>query len=259
MNKNFRITILGSGNVAEHLGKAFFNAGHNIHQIYSRNPITAKELALVLNAIYINSVEDIDAEADIYIFCVKDSAIVDIVNKFPIKNKLLVHTSGSVEMDIFKSKTSNQGVFYPLQSFVKGKDVDFNNIPICLEYSNEESLKILELLAYSLSKNIYKINSEQRLILHIAAVFVCNFTNYMYAVAEELTKQYEIPYELLLPLIEETAQRVKHISPSKAQTGPAVRNDINIISKHEQTLQQNADFLELYRIITKQIKTRHIK
>lgn len=257
MNKTFRITILGSGNLAYHLCDAFINAGHRIHQIYSRNINTGKELALKFNITFVDTIEKIDSEADIYIFCVKDNSLLDIIKRYSLENKLMVHTSGSVEMDIFIPKTKHYGVFYPLQSFVKGKEVDFSMIPICLEGSDDESINVLELLALSLTQNIYKINSKQRLMLHISAVFVCNFTNYMYSVAEEITKQNNIPYELLLPLIEETAQRVKQISPSKAQTGPAIRDDVNIILKHEEALKQNSDFIELYKLISKQIKTKH--
>ncbi|OGS74999.1 MAG: hypothetical protein A3G95_05235, partial [Flavobacteria bacterium RIFCSPLOWO2_12_FULL_31_7] len=191
-------------------------------------------------------------EADIYIICVTDNAISDVSNQLPFENRLVVHTSGSTDFDVLDAK-NKRGVFYPLQTFSKNKTVDFSEIPICLETENASDYLIVEKLAKSISNSVYKIDGKQRKAIHVSAVFACNFVNHLYEIGNEICVENNIPFEILQPLIEETAQKIKTLSPKDAQTGPAVRNDSKTIEKHIDFL-TDENQKEIYKILTKSIQ-----
>ena len=247
-----KITIIGSGNVATILSKVFVNKGFSINQVFSKSKINAEilieKLAANQQIKITDNIAEIDDTSDIYIVCVKDDAIATVVNQILFKDKLIVHTSGSVDITVFNG--FNQfGVFYPLQTFSKDKDTDVANVPFCIEGNTNQTTQLLIDLASSISKKVYEINSEQRKTLHLAAVFACNFTNYMYSIAEEITTKNNINFEVLKPLIQETAKKIEFQSPKEAQTGPAKRKDQQTINKHLAMLENNPNN-ELYKLIT---------
>ncbi|MFY0631116.1 MAG: DUF2520 domain-containing protein [Flavobacteriaceae bacterium] len=225
------VTIVGKGNVGTHLWNTFHNAeGIEVTQISSRKLETLKDV-------------------DVTIIAVSDDAIGEVSSK--IQNSFVVHTSGSVDMNDLQN-SGNKGVFYPLQTFTKDKEVDFSAIPFCLEASNSKDLAILEILVKGLNGKVYHINSEQRKSIHVAAVFVNNFTNHMYTIASDICKQYNIPFDILEPLIQETSEKIKTLSPSEAQTGPAKRNDVETIQNHLNLLNQSQQ--EIYKKLTESIQ-----
>jgi predicted short-subunit dehydrogenase-like oxidoreductase (DUF2520 family) len=225
------VLIVGSGNVAAHLYNAFLKADIlNVLQISSRDLETIPK-------------------ADVTIIAVSDDSIAEVSSK--IKNSFVVHTSGSVTMSDLKND-KRKGVFYMLQTFSKDKNVDFSEVPFCLEAENNKDYELLETLAKSIGGNIYKINSDQRKTLHVAAVFVNNFTNHMYKIGNDICKKNNVPFEILQPLIKETSLKIAELSPEKAQTGPAVRKDKKTIKNHLNLL--NTEQQKIYKIITKSIQ-----
>lgn len=243
------VVIIGSGNVAQHLISAFAKSEIvEVIQVFTRNIetyIPNFDISKITN-----NFSQLK-EADLYIISVTDSAIHDVSNQIPFENKLVVHTSGSVSISELSSK-NRKGVFYPLQTFSKNKEVDFSEIPICLEAENEADYTILEKVGKSISDKTFPINSEQRKALHVAAVFVCNFTNHLYQIGNEICDKNNVPFEVLHPLIMETATKIKTLSPSEAQTGPAKRNDTQTINTHLNFL-TNETHKEIYKILTKSI------
>lgn len=251
------IVLIGSGSVATHLGLALQSKGIVIKQVFSRNSENARNLADKLGTTYIDDIEDLYMDADIYIYALKDSALKTVLRKMEIPNGVHVHTAGSIPMSDFEGFTSRYGVFYPLQSFSIQKTVDFSNIPICIEACDAEVQQILYALAKLLTDKIYTINSEQRKKLHLAAVFACNFTNYMYDIASQILDDSDIQFEIIQPLIAETAEKIKTLSPFDAQTGPAVRFDETTIARHLHMLNKTPEISKIYSILSKEIHSRH--
>lgn len=244
-----KVAIIGGGNVATHLANAFSKTNEvSLVQVYARNIEQVQHLKGVTSIT--NSIELL-TKADVYIIAVSDDAIGDVSHKIKQKNGLVVHTSGSVAMQSLQN-TDRKGIFYLLQSFSKDKEVNFDEIPFCLEAENEVDLQLLENLAKSIGKKIYRINSEQRKRLHVAAVFVNNFTNHMYKIGADICNEYQVPFEVLQPLIKETAQKITELTPDAAQTGPAKRNDQKTIQDHLALL--NAEQQKIYKLITKSIQ-----
>ncbi len=250
------IVILGAGNIATHLAKALKNKGFTIVQIYSRTAESAKALSDILNTPYITEIDDLYKNAAVYIYALKDSALATLISQINVPEAIHVHTAGSVSLNIFKDKTSRYGVIYPLQTFSKAKNIDFENIPLLVEGNNAETTKILMDIANRLSTQCFQVNSEQRAKLHLSAVFACNFTNYMYAIAEELVTESNLPFDILKPLIAETADKIKNLSPKLAQTGPAVRYDANILEKHIAMLKHKPELMKIYEELSEQIHKR---
>lgn len=244
-----KVALLGSGNVGTQIGKALKNAGHEIAQVWSRNAIHADELANTLSTISTTFLSDLDSSADVYILSVSDDAIEEVSSKFPFKNKFIVHTSGSADLNL----VNISGVFYPLQTFSKLKDVNFKEIPIFLESSHEDGMQLLKSLADSLSTKVFEIKTDQRRALHVAAVFACNFSNHLYAVANEVLKSNGMNFELLKPLILETAEKIQTHSPELVQTGPAIRNDQTTLNKHLEFLESYPRFKEIYKDLSQSI------
>jgi predicted short-subunit dehydrogenase-like oxidoreductase (DUF2520 family) len=242
-----KVILLGSGNVATHLFQAFSKANEvEVVQVFSRT--ISKDFPESIQTSNFNQILD----ADVYIICVSDNAIAAVSDQLQFENRLVVHTSGSTDFDMLDAK-NKRGVFYPLQTFSKNKAVDFTEIPICLETENPSDYEILEKLANSISNSVNKIDGKQRKALHVSAVFVCNFTNHLYQIGNEICKENNIPFHILQPLIEETALKIKSLSPQEAQTGPAVRNDTKTIEKHIDFL-TDENQKEIYKILTKSIQ-----
>ena len=241
------VVIIGSGNVAKHLIHAFSKIDNiNLKQVYARK---LGDEALMKSNIPITNDLSLLVDADITIIAVSDDAIAAI--SCNIKNSLVVHTSGSVEMNALNN-SGNKGVFYLLQSFSKEKEVNFSNIPICLEAENKNDLIKLEKLASLLQGEIYHLSSIQRRKIHVAAVFVNNFTNHMYSIAHDICEEHGVPFNILQPLIQETSQKIKNLTPKQAQTGPAKRNDTETIENHLNLLSKTQQ--ELYLKITQSIQ-----
>lgn len=245
-----KVSVIGSGNVAHHLIKILSTTKEiEFIQAFARNKNALA--ALLPSEKIINNYDEL-LPADIYIISVSDNAIKEVSEKIPHKNSLVVHTSGSVSYDNIVNK-ARRGVFYPLQTFSKNKPLDFLKIPICIEASSKEDLALLEEFAKKISNNVHHINQEQRKSLHVSAVFVCNFVNYLYGIGKDICDEYKVPFKILLPLILETAQKIETLSPKEAQTGPALRNDTITLNNHIEFL-ENSPYQNLYKELTEHIR-----
>ncbi|WP_309608816.1 F420-dependent NADP oxidoreductase [Flavobacterium sp.] len=244
-----KVVIIGSGNVAQHLISAFAKSDAvEVVQVYARNKENATHL---LDSYKITSnIKDL-TEADVYIISVSDNATATVSSQINFENKLVVHTSGNVGLDDLDDK-NRSGVFYPLQTFSKSKEVNFKEIPICLEAQNSNDYQLLETIAKSISDKVFNINSQQRKALHVSAVFANNFTNYLYQIGSDICHKNNIPFEILQPLIQETADKIITLSPKDAQTGPAKRNDTQTINAHLNFL-SDENHKEIYKLLTKSI------
>jgi predicted short-subunit dehydrogenase-like oxidoreductase (DUF2520 family) len=250
------IVLIGAGNVATHLAAAFKDTGRRILQVYSRSETSAKQLAGNIGVAWCCDLKNIIQDADLYIISVTDGAIENIAKEMKTNGCMVVHTSGFKPMAVIKDVSENYGVFYPLQTFSKNKSLDYLSIPVCIEANNDDNLKLLEDLARSFTTDVRLINSEQRKIIHLAAVFTSNFTNAMYDVAEEILLKGDIPFDILKPLIRETADKVMFLNPTEAQTGPARRMDTGTMHEHLSML-ENDDYRELYQKISSLIQKKY--
>jgi len=245
-----KVVLIGSGNVAHHLIQAFAKSEKvEVIQVFARQK---ESIDPQFDSNKITDNYNDLAKADLYIIAVSDDAIAAVSSQLPFENRLVVHTSGTVAMDAIDSK-NRKGIFYPLQTFSKNKAVDFSQVPICLESQNETDFELLKTLAEIVSNNVYKIDSLQRKALHIAAVFVNNFVNHLYQIGNEICIENQVPFEILKPLILETANKVMTLLPNDAQTGPAKRNDIQTIESHLAAL-TNKNQNTIYKILTQSIQ-----
>ena len=251
-----KIVLIGAGNVATCMGLALQKCGHTVCQVVSKTLASARELAGKLGCSSAVFSEKIEADAELYIVAVVDDALGDVTRAVSSSNPnaLFVHTSGSVSIDVWRGKAMRFGVFYPMQTFTKSRPVDFSEVSFFVEANREQDVVLLKTLAGQLGSKAYEITSAQRRILHIAAVFACNFTNHMYAVAARLMEKHDLPFESLLPLIDETARKVHHLAPVDAQTGPARRNDEKILAAHRAMLSDEPALAGLYELISKDIQ-----
>lgn len=250
-----RVIFLGYGNVNFHLCSALIKqADIAVIQIYNKTLI---DTAFLINSIpFTSDLSEIKA-ADIYILGIPDDAIASFSEIIPFKNKLVVHTSGAVEMAVLSAK-NRRGVFYPLQSFSKYREIEYEQIPICIESENATDLDILKKIGNSISNNVVEINSKERAKLHLAAVFVNNFVNHLYQIGHEILADTTISFDLLKPLIQETANKIGGLTPFEAQTGPAKRADSKTIEKHLHLLEES-EYREIYLLLTNAIKKSHGK
>jgi len=248
------VVIIGAGNLATQLALALFEKGIQVKQVYSRKIESASELAGKVNASFTNNLAQLLPEADLYVIAVKDSAIQEVLENLKIdETQLIVHTSGSVPMSILDGFSNNYGVFYPLQTFSKTRRVDFSAIPICIETNHPSNMMKLEKLGEMLSSSVNQINSEERKTLHLAAVFVNNFVNHLYSIGANILHDKKLDFNLLKPLIRETAEKIEVLQPIDAQTGPAKRNDQNTINAQLKMLQDKPDFQKIYSFATESI------
>jgi predicted short-subunit dehydrogenase-like oxidoreductase (DUF2520 family) len=253
MDKFPSVVIIGAGKLATQLGKILHKKGFPILQVYSHTIVSAKLLGEKINVPYTNELSQIISEAEVYIYAVKDSAIEICIEKTPKNKGLHIHTAGSVPMSVFAKKKENYGVLYPLQTFSKERNIDFKKIPIFIEANSKQNELFLNDFAHFISNQVKYADSEQRKNLHLAAVFACNFVNHLYAIAEKLLAEKGIPFDNLLPLINETATKIQDISPKDAQTGPAVRFDKNSIQKHLDALNNMPNEQTIYKLLSENI------
>jgi len=233
-----RVVLIGNGRVATNLLPALQQAGHDVVSINSR------------------TLEDLPEKADIYIIAVKDSALHDVICQAAKGRgeQFFVHTAGSLSLDIFEGCCRHYGVFYPMQTFSKEKQVDFSHVPLFIEASDSLALTTVRSLATSLSNSVYVLSSEERKYLHLSAVFACNFANHCYALSAEILEAHGLPFSVMQPLIDETAEKVRTMHPRDAQTGPAVRSDENVIAAQKALLAVRPDIQEIYDIMSKSIQ-----
>lgn len=270
-----KIVLIGAGNLATHLGKALRAAGHDMLQVFSRTMQSAETLASLLDAEPLTDIAQVRDDADVYIFSVKDSALVQLVAqlcrheadglvedgavnalrkaKKGEHERVFLHTAGSMPMSVFEGMAQHYGVLYPMQTFSKQREVDFSIIPCFVEANDEFAQKQIEGLAREISGRVYQLSSEDRKYLHLSAVFACNFANHCYAISQELLEEHGIPFDVMLPLINETAAKVHEMKPKDAQTGPAVRYDENVIDKQSKLLENHPHFKKVYDSMSKSI------
>ena len=250
-----KIAMIGAGNLATNLAKALYAKGHEIIEVYSRTMESARELASCVEATPRNDINDVTCDADIYILALKDSVLGDIIPPLCEGriDSVFVHTAGSVSIDVFKGHAIRYGVVYPMQTFSKSREMDFSIIPVCVEASDKETLGTLETLAYSVSDDVRRLDSPSRRYLHLAAVFACNFANHCYALAADMVERSGMTFDSLLPLIDETARKVHQLPPHKAQTGPAVRFDRNVIDAQSHLLDSTPMAQQIYNIMSESI------
>lgn len=270
-----KIVLIGAGNLATHLGKALHAAGHDMVQVFSRTMQSAETLASLLDAEPLTDIAQVRDDADVYIFSVKDSALVQLVAqlcrheadglgedgavnalrkaKKGEHERVFLHTAGSMPLSVFKGMAQHYGVLYPMQTFSKQREVDFSIIPCFVEANDEFAQKQIEGMAREISGRVYQLSSEDRKYLHLSAVFACNFANHCYAISQELLEEHGIPFDVMLPLINETAAKVHEMKPKEAQTGPAVRYDENVIDKQSKLLENHPHFKKVYDSMSKSI------
>lgn len=256
------IVFIGAGNLATNLAKALYRKGFRIVQVYSRTEASARSLAEMVEAEFTTDLNEINSSARLYIVSLKDSAFIELLPAIAVgkkKDALLVHTAGSLPLSIWEGGAAEHyGVFYPMQTFSKQREVDFREIPFFIEASSPEDTELLKAVAATLSERVYEADSEQRKSLHLAAVFTCNFTNHMYALAAELLEKHHLSFDVMLPLIDETARKVHALQPKSAQTGPAIRYDENIINDHLSMLSDDPEMQKLYELISHSIFNRKL-
>ncbi|MBN1159578.1 MAG: DUF2520 domain-containing protein [Bacteroidales bacterium] len=247
------VVLIGAGNVAWHLGRKLSGAGIRILQVAGRSIRSAKFLADELHTGYAGELQAIRPDADAYVISVSDDSISEVIQQTDFGDHIAMHTAGSVPADVFKDRVKHYGVLYPLQTFTKGRDVRFNEIPLLIEASDPATLKRISGLAGLLSDHVIITDSLRRRQIHLAAVFACNFTNRMYALAEKILRREGLDFDLLKPLIRETLNKAVELSPLKAQTGPAVRGNTEIIELHLSMLGHDPELRKLYKMISKNI------
>ncbi len=254
-----KIVVLGAGNVAHQLSFALQKAGHELLAVYNRSTQSGEALAQKLGVQYITDIAQLP-NADIYLIAVKDDAIEGVAKHLLLNNKIVAHTSGTKSKDVLKGPSSNYGIFYPLQTMTKSIALDFAQVPMLIEGSNEATHSLLQELANTISQQVYSIDETQRQWVHLAAVFANNFTNHLYGIAEHLLLKNGIAFELLKPLILRSVQNLEQQSPTQLQTGPASRGDQQTIDKHVLLLADDKRLAEIYTILTQSIlSTMHNK
>lgn len=255
-NHSSKIALIGAGNLATHLALALVGAGHEVVGICSRSGSSAQRLLerLGQGGVATSQVADLPT-ADFYLIAAKDDAIAQIISEWPAElNKgIVAHTSGSVGLDVLHAASLPCGVLYPLQTFSKDRAVDFQTIPCFVEGANEEIAHQLQLLAQSISHQVHTLDSERRRVLHLSAVMACNFVNHLYDLAGQQLELHGLSPAWLQPLIAETADKIRNLSPREAQTGPAVRGDQRVLNAHRELLAQQPLTLQLYNLMSESI------
>lgn len=256
----YRIAIIGTGNVAWHLASALEDAGHTVTEIYGRDIQKATKLTGKLYTTEpVDSLDFSESEAEIFILAVSDDAVTEVADAVILpEESILVHTSGTLPIDVLGySSATYSGIFYPLQTFTKGRELDFRDVPILLEADDPGVLAKLKKLAKSLSDLVYVIRSKDRKALHVAAVFASNFSNHMLRLSEEIMSRQGLDFEMLKPLIIETISKSLELGAKKAQTGPAKREDFETMEEHYRFLNYNEQVAEIYRLISQDIIDSH--
>jgi predicted short-subunit dehydrogenase-like oxidoreductase (DUF2520 family) len=246
-----KLSFIGAGNVATHMAKAFKNKGMLIEYVYSRNLKNAESLANQVGAKAISDINEITS--DLIILSLPDSALDSVLKFFTTLKTMLIHTSGTLDINVLKTYATNYGVIYPLQTFSKQKELEFTTIPILYEANNDEIARKLKELSAKISDNVRMITSGKRKYYHLAAVYSCNFVNHLFHISQQICEEQELDFDVLLPLISETIDKIKHIKAVDAQTGPAIRNDIKVMNTHIETM-ENKEFKEIYKLLSDSIQ-----
>jgi predicted short-subunit dehydrogenase-like oxidoreductase (DUF2520 family) len=247
-----KVVFVGAGNVATHLAIELYRHSFDIIQVYSRTMESASDLARKIHATPVTDISSIDNSAHLYIFSLKDSVLEDIVSQVPPNGGLWIHTAGSMPMDVFQKYASRFGVFYPFQTFSKGREMDWLKVPVFIEANKPENLDTLRSVAKQISGKVAELSSYDRRYVHLTGVFAGNFTNHMYTLSKQFLNQVNLPFDVSLPLIDETAAKVHTLSPEEAQTGPAIRYDENVINKHL-ALIEDENIRQIYKLISENI------
>ena len=251
------ISFIGAGNVATHLAQAFHSAGFSIGGIYSRRHASALALAQKVGGMACTEISGVLQGSQLVVVAVPDHAFSMLIDSLAPGDVTIVHTCGTLEMNVFSGKATHFGVLYPLQTFSQSIDVELKNVPFCIEASDKETLKRLRQVASSVSGHVAEIDSDRRKILHLAAVFACNFSNEMFAIAGDILKDADLPFSLLHPLILETARKATIDQPWNVQTGPARRSDIATIKTHEAMLINMAAYKEIYSMLSNAVSAHY--
>ncbi|MFT7249292.1 MAG: putative short-subunit dehydrogenase-like oxidoreductase (DUF2520 family) [Psychromonas sp.] len=259
------VSMIGSGNIAWHLTHVLEENGVRVAELSLRNKANAASIIGYLYDVQIKTDLDFShSPSSVFILAVSDNAVKKVAEEIILPpNAILVHTSGSLGLNVLlgtlvKNISAKIGVFYPLMTFTKGIKVDFRDVPMCIEGDDESSYKVLNMMAYLISENVQVVSSHQRSVLHVAAVFACNFTNHLWALSKEIAEEEDLDFEILKPLIQETfVKGMKASHPSQVQTGPAIRDDNETISKHLALIRDDQDLIEVYNSVTKSIQNWH--
>ncbi|OEK02518.1 glycerol-3-phosphate dehydrogenase [Roseivirga sp. 4D4] len=254
--KSQRIGILGTGNVAWQLARTLENGGHVIRHIYDRDITKAEKFAMdYFNASTGDSLDLSGVDANLFLMAISDDSIEEVAQQLKLpQNATLVHTSGTIPLNALGyAQTHNIGVFYPLQTFSKGKSTDLTDIPICIEGESQETIELLRAIGNSISHSVHVLNSNQRKVIHLSAVFACNFTNHMFTISKGILDSNDLDFDLLKPLIAETLNKSFDIGPDNAQTGPAIRGDMETLDKQFESLSNDPNVAEIYRMISQNI------
>lgn len=243
------IIIIGTGNVAYHLTKALIQNKIPVKQIFGRNE---KALEMFSKEFQIPSSHERLESAALYIIAVSDASVEEVSRYITQEDCLVAHTSGSLPKEVLQGNY-RKASFYPLQTFSKTKDLDYSQIPFFIETESETDFNLLEKLGRSISEKVMAANYEKRKYIHLTAVFSCNFVNHLFSIAKEISDSQQIPFDFFLPLIDETVEKIHHLHPKEAQTGPAVRNDKRVLSLHEGLL-ADSEYLELYQMLNASIQ-----
>ncbi|MBR4119184.1 MAG: DUF2520 domain-containing protein [Bacteroidales bacterium] len=245
------VAIIGSGNVATHLAKAIYKAGVEIKYVYSPTLANCKALANYVNATPIYTIDSI-IDVDLIVIAIKDNAIRNVIEKLSDKNSIIVHTSGGVNIEVFDGVVTKCGVLYPLQTFSKEREIDFKKVPLFIEANSTSVFTELEEFAKRLSESVIEADSRRRKIMHIAAVFACNFVNHCYDISSQILEKEGLYFSTLMPLIEETTKKISDITPHNAQTGPARRGDSVVMNSHLEMI-DSPQIKEIYKLLSKSI------
>ena len=251
-----RIVLVGAGRLATNLGQALRLADHDIMAVYSHTKANADTLCSVVGGLATDKITDLPLEADAFIVAVKDAALPSVAKQLAKgrEQQVFFHTAGSMPLSVFEGLSQHYGVFYPMQTFSKERLVDFNDISVFLETNDAVSMERLKMLSTTLTTHIYELDSEGRKHLHLAAVFACNFVNHCYALSAEVLAAKGLPFSVMLPLVDETAQKVHELSPREAQTGPAVRGDQNVMQMQANMLAGNPAVKHIYEALSNDIQ-----
>ncbi|ROI12488.1 Rossmann-like and DUF2520 domain-containing protein [Epilithonimonas hominis] len=247
-----KIVIIGSGNVAFHLAKAFTQNNIEVSQIFGRNEVELNKISEELNIPY--STKEL-ADADLYLISVSDSAVEQVSDLIKTEKALVAHTSGSLPLEILKGNY-RKASFYPLQTFSKTKNLEYSKIPFFIEAENQIDEKSLFELASLISDHVETSDYEKRKYIHLTAVFACNFVNHLFARAKEIADSQDLDFNYFIPLIDETVEKIHHLEPKLAQTGPAVRGDERVLKLHEDLI-TDEEHLKIYQLMNESIKKMH--
>lgn len=261
------IALIGAGNVAWHLGHALESAGFSIRSVYSRTFQRATDLAETFYAAQPTDRLDFrESQAEVFFLTVPDDAIADVCAQLLLPDDaLVVHTSGSVPLALLANILHTRrdlpveiGVFYPCMTFTRGKKLDFKKVPILIEAENAEEESFLRKMGEQIGKEVAVVSSEDRKILHLAAVFACNFTNHLWSISQSLVESENLSFDLLKPLIAETTRKALAANhAAEVQTGPAVRGDLQTLAHHRALLEEDPEFLAIYDTLTESIQAWH--